>query len=92
MGDVESAPLDDVESAPQGDVENTPLRAFLNGLLKGMAAPLKIYHRENMEPLPEFKRVFKKQPSDAEALANDWKTVGEDLRIAMFDYGQRQTG
>jgi len=68
--------------------ENTPLGAFLSGVLKGMASPLSLYHREEMEPLPEFKRVFKKQPSDAEALANDWKAIGDDLRIAMFDYGK----
>jgi len=68
--------------------EHTPFRAFLNGLLKGMAAPLALYHRTDWEPLPDFKRVFKKQPTDAEALANDWKVIGEDLRIAMFDYGK----
>jgi hypothetical protein len=53
-----------------------------------MAAPLSLYHREELEPLPEFKRVFREQPSDAEALAGDWKAVGEDLRAAMLSYGE----
>ncbi|MCL2179039.1 MAG: hypothetical protein FWC28_02475 [Proteobacteria bacterium] len=81
----------DSESMHNGSTpssETTPLRAFVKGILKGMAAPLSLYHRADMEPLPEFKKVFREQPSDEEALANDWKVIGGDLRAAMLHYEQ----
>jgi len=83
MVDFESMPF---KSMPP--FENTPLRAFFKGILKGMSAPLSLYQKTSAEPLPEFKRVFKEQPSDAEALAQDSQTIGEDLRAAMLHYEQ----
>jgi len=61
------------------DFNSDRKRAFLHGLVKGLAAPVCLYHGE---VLPQVKVEYVKPPTGrgtAQALAEDWYRVGGDL-------------
>lgn len=61
------------------DFNSDRKRAFLHGLVKGLAAPVCLYHAE---ALPPIKVEFIKPPltrHPAQVLAEDWYRVGDDL-------------
>ena len=65
------------------DFNSDRKRAFLHGLVKGLAAPVCLYHGE---ALPQVKVEYLKPPTarrTAQALAEDWYRVGDDLYRAI---------
>ena len=68
--------------------KDTWMEAFLGGFLHGMAAPLMLCHPAMLFPRqPEIKFPEIKS-SDAEALASDWRQVGQDMWKSMCCYGK----
>lgn len=66
------------------DFDSTPAKAFLHGVMKGMAAPVMLYHRE---PAPAIPKVLIKPQANKlsvqQQLANDWLKIGGDLAAVM---------
>jgi hypothetical protein len=70
------------------DFQQSPRRAFLHGFLKGLAAPVMLFHAEAPLALPSITPLPVRRVSDAEALAGDWRRVGADLGAVIARHGQ----
>lgn len=62
--------------------------AFAHGFLKGLAAPLMLYHKESAPALPDFVQIQPPQYPIAEALAGDWMRVGLGLSVVIEKHGK----
>lgn len=69
------------------DFQRTPAQAFRHGFLKGLAAPVMLFHTEALS-LPAVAPLVTPLRSDSEALAGDWRRVGGDLRRAIARHGE----
>jgi hypothetical protein len=58
-------------------------RAFWQGFLKGMAAPVMLFDFESRTPRFTFEPVQRKTLSVEEALASDWMRIGNEMRAQM---------
>jgi hypothetical protein len=54
--------------------------------MKGMAAPVMLYHLEQPLPFPAFEPIPSNAKSAKEALLCDWARVGDDIRAAIDSY------
>lgn len=70
------------------DFKRTPTQAFRHGFLKGLAAPVMLFHVEALSPPRLVPPVPMPERTDAEALAADWRRVGSDLRAALARHGE----
>lgn len=70
------------------DFKRTPPQAFRHGFLKGLAAPVMVFHAELLPDIPAIAPVPLPARSDREALAGDWRRVGGDLRAALARHGE----
>ena len=72
------------------DFDSDSPRAFVHGFIKGLAAPVCLYHSE---ALPKV-RVQHVQPclskSAAEAIGTDWARLGSDIRVVTSNEQTRQ--
>ena len=72
------------------DFNRTASQAFAHGFLKGLAAPVMLYH---VEPSPTIKLVefvmYPTLPTDR-VLAGDWHRIGVDLNsVIEREYGTK---
>lgn len=70
------------------DFRRAPAQAFRHGFLKGLAAPVLLFHAEPLPPAAIVAPVAMPERSDREALAGDWRRVGGDLRAALARHGK----
>lgn len=68
--------------------KRTPEQSFRHGFLKGLAAPMMLFHVEELPAPTVVGPVTLMNRSDAEALAGDWRKVGNDMRSAIVRYGE----
>ncbi|MDR0380358.1 MAG: hypothetical protein LBI62_10545 [Candidatus Accumulibacter sp.] len=66
--------------------KHTSRQAFFHGFMKGMAAPVMLYHFEQALPIPAVERIQSDVKSVKEALSRDWARVGNDMRAAIDSY------
>ncbi len=72
------------------DFNSNSRSAFWHGFVKGLAAPVCLYHSE---ALPAIKVEYVKPsvaPSAKDALALDWRHVGQDLRGVIDEQERKQ--
>lgn len=74
------------------DFHQTNRKALLHGFVKGLGAPVLLYHREPVPPVPATKYVTLASVTPSVALAADWLKVGNDIRNVMQRHGQAATG
>lgn len=55
-------------------------QAFSHGFLKGLAAPVMLYHAEAAPDLPAANYVVLPSVSPAQAIAGDWMRIGSDMQ------------
>lgn len=70
------------------DFDKKPLQAFEHGLLKGLAAPYALFGRFQAPRQAAIASVTLPHNSGAQALLEDWQTVGADIRSALEKYEQ----
>lgn len=59
---------------------DTPVKAFYNGFLKGLSAPIMLFGRFNMPELTEIRPIHIENLTIEQALSKDWNAVGSDLK------------
>jgi hypothetical protein len=67
---------------------NTKREAFLRGFEKGLAAPVMLFghfQAPNLDPIPQ---VTIQSIEIGEAMENDWKAIGTDLRNVIERHGK----
>lgn len=65
------------------DFKHTSRQAFFHGIMKGMAAPLMLYHVEPALHIPAPAPIRPCMPSVKDALVRDWARVGDDMYAAL---------
>lgn len=70
--------------------KNTAKQSFVNGLLKGMAAPVVLYGTYTVEKLPHVKKIVLTKKSIHQSLASDWYAVRSNVKKAAVKYGETQ--
>ena len=63
-------------------------RALAHGFLKGLAAPVMLYHLEDAPSIPQFVEIKPPNYSIAEALAGDWVRIGKDMSKVIEQNGK----
>lgn len=62
------------------DFDSTATRAFLHGFVKGLAAPVSLYHVENQPDAPRFPQVVAPSYDVQTAMQKDWTRIGTDFQ------------
>jgi len=70
------------------DFKHRQSQAFLHGFVKGLAAPIMLFNVEGAPGIPRVDPVALPQRTDREALAGDWRRVGDDLRAVITRHGE----
>jgi hypothetical protein len=65
------------------DFNSTKKEAFTHGLLKGLAAPVLLFHTERVPTPPEFKELEPATYQEGNPLEGDWKRIGADIQTAI---------
>lgn len=61
------------------DFDSTPASAFLHGFVKGLAAPVSIYHVEHAPPVPSYTPVIYQRTSTCNVMQRNFGIVGGRL-------------
>ena len=70
------------------DFNQTSVQAFAHGFLKGLAAPVMLYHREPAPSIPA-PVILTLPPADtAASLASDWMRISNDLARVVQRHGE----
>lgn len=64
------------------DLDSTAKDAFAHGFVKGLAAPVCIYHSEPVPKLAEVTTVVYHSRAPMQGMAQSWESVGNGLRKA----------
>lgn len=54
-------------------------KAFAHGFMKGLAAPVMLFHFENAPSLPQVQYIMPTTTPVSDVLANDWRRIGDDM-------------
>lgn len=73
------------------DFDATPAKAFAHGFVKGLGAPVVLYHMESAPVLPTIAYLSAPTTSFEHELAADWRRVGADLQNVISRHGQTPT-
>ncbi|TXH38826.1 MAG: hypothetical protein E6Q94_01620 [Burkholderiaceae bacterium] len=72
------------------DLDSTAKDAFVHGFVKGLAAPVCLYHSEPLPKLANVMTVVYHPHSPKQDMARSWAAVGEDLRKVISVRQARQ--
>lgn len=67
---------------------HTRRQAFSRGFLKGLAAPVMLYHFENVEATSQVPYVVPPNVQASDALHSDWSKVGQAIKSAAKKHGK----
>lgn len=70
------------------DFDATPTKALVHGFVKGLGAPVVLYHMEPAPVLPAITYLSAPTTSLDQELASDWRRVGADLQNVVSRHGQ----
>jgi hypothetical protein len=73
------------------DFKKTPRQAFLHGFVKGLAAPVMLYHSEPAPGLPLPMYISLPAVPSEKALAGDWLRIGNDIQNAINKHEHQAT-
>lgn len=62
------------------DLGSTAKDAFVHGFVKGLAAPVCLFHSEPLPKLVDVMTVVYQADSPAQRMAQSWSAVGNDMR------------
>ena len=68
--------------------KDSPQQSFAHGFLKGLAAPVMLFHSEAAPPVPEVEYLQPPIGSVRDALAGDWKKIGGDMKVVIGRHGK----
>jgi hypothetical protein len=70
--------------------ETDTKEAFQQGVLSGLAAPALVFMDFRGPEATSVSKLSRPLPrrSDYDALAGDWRNIGNDLRVALTKYGE----
>jgi hypothetical protein len=72
------------------DFKVTRRQAFAHGFLKGLAAPIMLYHTEYLTKAPDVVYITAPTSPPERALAGDWARLGNDIQT-VIDRHERQS-
>lgn len=70
------------------DFHHTPQQAFFHGFLKGLSAPVMLFHAEPAPGVPPIGSVMLSTVSPGQSLADDWRRIGADLSAVISRHGE----
>jgi len=70
------------------DFRSSRRDAFVQGFLKGLASPARLYHHEEAQTTPRFVEIKPPSYPIAEALAGDWARIGADMTKVIEQNGK----
>jgi hypothetical protein len=70
------------------DFSATPKQALRHGFIKGLSSPIMLFDHFDAPPAQEVKQIAMPIISPAQALINDWRTIGNDLNKVIANYGK----
>jgi hypothetical protein len=70
------------------DFNNSKNRALAHGFIKGLCAPIMLFHSEQAPSIPRIDFIKPLQRSDFEAIKGDWNKIGNDIKIVVDKYGE----
>ncbi|KJV06234.1 hypothetical protein [Methylocucumis oryzae] len=73
------------------DFSNTKKEAFLRGFEKGLAAPVMLFGHFQAPNVNTIPQVTVQSIEIGEAIENDWKAIGTDLRNVIEHHGKDYT-
>lgn len=68
------------------DSNQSPRQAFIEGIWKGLGAPVMLYAEFPNQVTPEIQEII--PPGQAAGVGNDWATAGRDIRTSISRYGK----
>ncbi len=74
------------------DFNATPAQSFAQGFIKGLAAPVMLYHVETAPEAPHISPIQAPPRLSCDALAGDWCKIGRDLRAVIDQHGKTSAG
>lgn len=73
------------------DFNDSKAGALAHGFLKGLAAPVMLFHTEAAPKVPPVTFLQPVMRSDFESMQHDWKMIGSDMQSVVKRYEQNQT-
>jgi hypothetical protein len=73
------------------DFTHSPGSALLHGFMKGLAAPVVLYHQEYAPAVQNLTPVVVPSGHVTDRLAEDWSRIGVDMNNAVARYGSPAT-
>jgi hypothetical protein len=70
------------------DFSETERQAFLRGFEKGLAAPVMLFGHFQAPTVATIPQITVQPIEAGEAIENDWKVIGADLRNVIERYGK----
>lgn len=67
--------------------DSSATKAFAHGFVKGLAAPVMLYHNEYAPPLPIVQYLPVSNVTTSDNVAADWQRVGNDFHCVIDSYG-----
>lgn len=73
------------------DFDRSHRQAFFHGFVKGMAAPVMLYHAEQAPAVPYVTYLEAPNTSVGQTLAADWWRIGGDLQRVIDRHGKESS-
>lgn len=70
------------------DFSDTTEQAFVRGFSKGITAPSMLFEKFTAPPLKTIEQIAYPDTTEAQALNDDWKKIGDDFHHVIEKYGQ----
>lgn len=70
------------------DFNHSRKKAFVHGFVKGLAAPVMLFHFEYAPVVPQVPYLMPTTMPIHDVLANDWLRIGEDMTRVIERHGK----
>lgn len=72
------------------DFNQSAVQAFEHGFLKGMAAPVMLFHSESAPEIPQYVTVVAPDTPLRQSLLGDWYRIGDDMKKVISSHQHEQ--
>jgi len=73
------------------DFNNSKGFALAHGFMKGLAAPVMLFHFESAPSVPTVNFLKPATITDYEAIKHDWEKIGNDIKAVVTRHEQTKT-
>lgn len=70
------------------DFRNSRRKAFAHGFMKGLAAPVMLFHSEQAPALPQVQYLVPPTTPIHDVIASDWRRIGADIARVIERHGK----